>query len=131
MAAFNAPDLALFVVRGAGVPVSLANAFAAPVSVWGRTESADLIGNSVRALTRYWERHVRVFGDAGVINTHLCHLLEPQLVDESGPNLLGTLRGSDRESLKEAIRQTLLDVRSVAGGKGALEKKAVAQEAVS
>src|SRR5207237_718433 len=47
MAAFNAPDFALFVVRNGGVPVSLANAFAAPVSPWASDESPDLVGNSV------------------------------------------------------------------------------------
>jgi CRISPR system Cascade subunit CasC len=131
MAAFNAPDLALFVVRSGGVPVSLANAFAAPVSAWGRSEFADLIGNSARALTRYWERHVKVYGDAGVINTHLCQLLEPQLLDENGPNVLGTLHRSDRGSLREAVRLTLQDVSDAADGRGAVEARAgAAREAV-
>ncbi len=55
-AAQSLPSLALFIARDKGVPVSLVNAFAAPI--YGE----DLIGASIRSLARYQAKMGEMYG---------------------------------------------------------------------
>lgn len=63
MAAQNPPSLGLFVVRDGGMPLSLANAFVAPVS---ENENGGLVEASVARLGRYWDKFTTVYGDDGI-----------------------------------------------------------------
>ncbi|MZP30368.1 type I-E CRISPR-associated protein Cas7/Cse4/CasC [Heliobacterium undosum] len=56
MTAYNPPSFVLFIVRNAGVPVSLANAFVKPV----RTD--DLVSASIDRLVRYHDQMNKVYG---------------------------------------------------------------------
>lgn len=74
-AAHNPPSFVFSVVRERGM-WSLANAFVRPV----RPDSAgDLIQNSIRALDRYWQGLVGMYGDDGIRARHVV-TLEPDVL---------------------------------------------------
>ena len=66
MAAQNPPTLGLFVVREGGMPLSLANAFAAPTQ---ERENGGLVAASVARLSQYWGKLTEVYGDEGILVT--------------------------------------------------------------
>ncbi len=106
MAAQNLPSFGLFVVRNGGAPCSLANAFAAPVRILpGRDE--DLIGRSIEALTTYWGRLRKVYGDDGVVGLSLFH--------DGREDQLGELSSADKGSVKAALEAAMEAVRSSGG----------------
>jgi CRISPR system Cascade subunit CasC len=61
MAAQNPPSFGLFVVRDKGMPLSLANAFVAPVD----GANGDLVGASIEQLDKFWGKLGEVYGDEG------------------------------------------------------------------
>lgn len=98
-AAQNLPSFGLFVRRQGGVPVSLANAFAKPVRP---TKSDDnLLGMSVAALTKHWDKVKMVYGDQGVKTTSCFHL------DQDGR--LNGLSGSDKGNVVAAINAVMAE----------------------
>lgn len=92
-AAQNLPSFGLFVRRQAGVPISLANAFAKPVRPTKKDD--DLVGLSVAALTNCWDRLKKVYGEQGVQAAACFH------IGQEGR--LNGLSGSDKESVEKAI----------------------------
>ena len=66
MAAQNPPTLGLFVVREGGMPLSLANAFAAPTQ---ESENGGLVAASVARLSQYWGKLTEVYGAEGITAT--------------------------------------------------------------
>lgn len=98
-AAQNLPSFGLFVRRQGGVPVSLANAFAKPVRP--TKDDDDLVGMSVAALAKHWDKLKMVYGDQGVKTTACFHL------DQEGR--LNGLSGSDKGSVVDAIKAVLAE----------------------
>jgi len=104
-AAQNLPDFGLFIVRRNGAPLSLANAFAKPVSIFpGRDE--DLIGRSVASLAETHARFKEVYGTLGIVSEALFHTVDP--------NRLNGLAECDHGSVEKAIEITIEAVRRVA-----------------
>lgn len=99
MAAQNLPAFGLLVVRKGGAPCNLANAFAKPVTPGSES---DLIGASVAALTRHWEKMHQVYGTQGAVATALFQ------VDQEGQ--LGTLASADCGSVEAAIARVMAAV---------------------
>lgn len=100
MPAHNRPSLVLFVARESGVPVSLANAFCKPVPT--RDSSPDLVGKSVKALSRYYERMGKVYEAFEGATQALFHDL-----DEEQMASLGSLSTLDSGSQRQAIAAIL------------------------
>lgn len=96
-AAQNLPSFGLFVRRQKGIPISLANAFAKPVHPI--SNDCDLIGLSVDALTKHWDKLSEVYGNQGVTATACFHL------DQDGR--LNGLSGSNKHSVDEAIQTVM------------------------
>jgi CRISPR system Cascade subunit CasC len=65
MAAHNPPSLVMVVIRTAGVPWSLANAFQHPVTA-GTPDQGGLVEQSIRRLDAYWGRLQAVYGTTGI-----------------------------------------------------------------
>lgn len=86
MAALNPPSAVLVVLRERG-PVSLANAFVAPVRP---TDRHDLLTRSVEALADYWGRLTAMYGTEGVLYTGLTLERDAEL---------GSLAGSRKPGL--------------------------------
>jgi CRISPR system Cascade subunit CasC len=101
MAAHNPPEFGMFVVRDGGVPVSLANAFAKPVT---GGENEDLIGNSVEKLANHWKLITGVYGEDGVSTKTLFHL--------GYGGQLGELNDLDAGSLRNAINKVMAAVNT-------------------
>jgi CRISPR system Cascade subunit CasC len=101
MAAHNPPEFGMFVVRDGGVPVSLANAFAKPVT---GGENEDLIGNSVEKLANHWKLITDVYGEDGVSTKTLFHL--------GYGGQLGELNDLDAGSLRNAINKVMAAVNT-------------------
>lgn len=94
MAAQNPPSLGLFVVREKGMPLSLANAFVAPVDGY----SGDLVASSIAKLDRYWDKLTSVYGETGVEAKALFCTEEVELQ---------AFQSSRRETLNAAIETVM------------------------
>jgi CRISPR system Cascade subunit CasC len=92
-AAQNLPSFGLFVRREGGVPISLANAFSKPVHP--NKDDDDLVGLSVDALTKHWDKISKVYGEQGVKATACFHTGQE--------DRLNKLKKSDKGSVEEAI----------------------------
>jgi CRISPR system Cascade subunit CasC len=120
MASPNPPEFALAVVREKGVPLSLANAFAKPVSLDG--DDQDLVGRSVTRLDSYWGRATRKWGAGGLAagaafdlgdadgatRLQALRTLEldtfDELLDRVGRSLVKALDDNDRASLVATLK---------------------------
>lgn len=96
MAAQNLPAFGLLVARQGGAPCNLANAFARPVAP---AQDADLIGASVKALARHWEKLNAVYGPQGTMATAVFQ------VDQEAH--LGALASADCGSVDAAIARVM------------------------
>src|SRR5579871_1437889 len=123
MATFEPPDFGLLVVRNAGVPLSMANAFARPVDPWEGREYPDLVGNSVSRLVMRWERTAKVYGTRGVVTAALFHM------GYEGDRL-GRLAACDVETLEEAVARVMRGVRDQLTDKDQLAVRQPEAEAV-
>jgi CRISPR system Cascade subunit CasC len=65
MAAHNPPSFIMSIVKNKGQPMSLANAFARPVSVYGQTDK-DLVGESISRLSKYFGNVIEMYGKEGI-----------------------------------------------------------------
>jgi len=92
-AAQNLPSFGLFVRRQGSCPVSLANAFAKPVRPTKNDD--DVIGLSIKALTKHWDELQKVYGDLGAQARACFHL--------GYEDCLGILADSDKGTVQEAI----------------------------
>lgn len=112
MAAQNLPLFGMIVVRDGGAPVSLANAFAAPVRVTKQDELAesDLVGKSVERLTTHWQRMTEVYGGEGVRGTPLFCV--------GYKDKLGDLAECDAKSVKKAVELAMNAVRGAKSEEG-------------
>jgi CRISPR system Cascade subunit CasC len=99
MAAQNLPAFGLLVVRQNGAPCNLVNAFARPVTP---TQHIDLIGASVSALARHWEKLNAVYGPQGAMATAVFQ------VDQD--DHLGALAAADCGSVDTAIARLMTAV---------------------
>ena len=82
-AAHNPPSLVFVTVRTGG-PVSLANAFVKPVTPRG---DESLVGKSIEALDGYYGRHMKMYGDGGLVKSAVCQMDEAKLThlkDDAG-----------------------------------------------
>jgi CRISPR system Cascade subunit CasC len=100
-AAQNPPSFGLFVARETGIPVSLANAFARPIS------GADLISESIANLARYHGKMQKVYGLYDGATQAVFH-------DRENDKALGELKPNYEGSLGEAIETILKRVRGEA-----------------
>jgi CRISPR system Cascade subunit CasC len=67
-AAQNPPSLVLAVVRDQGMPWSLANAFANPVTVPARPREGDgIVSRSLLRLDEQWSRLTKAYGTEGIV----------------------------------------------------------------
>src|SRR5262249_23283496 len=97
-AAQNLPSFGLFVARGTGSPISLANAFAQPVQ-------GDLIGKSVELLCRYQASMDRIYG---LYTGATLSLSQDREVNKH----LSELAGIEQPSLDQAIGQIMARIRA-------------------
>ncbi len=98
-AAHQAPEYVCFAVRSSGVPVSLANAFEAPIRP---SENASLTSKSALALASHYKKLDSAYGIGGSYAT----------MDLTGS---GASIGTAVESLNELIAVTVASVRSSIG----------------
>jgi CRISPR system Cascade subunit CasC len=101
MAAHNPPALVLAVARERGL-WSLANAFLQPIRP---ARDGDLVGQSARALDRYWGQLTGMYGQGELGGTWLAMLDGEQKLEHLG---------SARHTNLEAVVQGVLDVASFA-----------------
>ena len=104
-AAQNLPSFGLLVARESGIPVSLANAFAAPVY------SADIISTSVAKLAGYHDKMQKVYGLYDGATQAVFHDRDAETAKS-----LGELKPDYDGSLSGAIGTIM---RRVRGGQGA------------
>ncbi len=98
-AAQNLPSFGLLIARDSGTPISLANAFARPVSA----HAEDLIGASIHALARHHADISRVYGlyEGATQAVFLNHLDDKPL---------GELAVFEQDTLAQAIRTVMTRV---------------------
>lgn len=87
MGAQNRPDLGFFVVREAGMPCSLVNAFCTPVRLKQDKDTKEIHGlldQSVERLANYWEKMTQVYGNEGVIVQPFFSAVAPDLTTPLG-----------------------------------------------
>ncbi|KAF0249554.1 MAG: CRISPR-associated protein [bacterium] len=77
MAAQNPPSFVMVVLRKSGL-WSLANAFLQPVCV-KQDPHSDLVGESTKALTKYWDKLVNTYGEDEIIGKWFISLESDQL----------------------------------------------------
>jgi CRISPR system Cascade subunit CasC len=99
MAAHNPPALVFAVARERGL-WSLANAFLQPIRP---ARDGDLVGQSSRALDRYWGQLTGMYGQSGLGGTWLAMLDSEQKLEHLGPA---------RQTNLEAVVQGVLDAAS-------------------
>lgn len=103
-AAQNLPSFGLLIARDSGTPISLANAFARPISAHADDLPADdLIGASIRALARHHADIGRVYGlyENATQAVFLNHLDDKPL---------GELAAFKKDTLAQAIRRVMARV---------------------
>jgi len=81
MAAHNPPSFVMVVVRKSGQPVSLANAFAQPVSIFSAKDTS-IIGESVSQLITYHTNINAMYGKDGIVLTAACQIDGKKLPDD-------------------------------------------------
>ncbi len=101
-AAQNLPSFGLLVARESGIPVSLANAFAAPVY------NEDIIGTSISRLARYHGTMQKVYGLYDGATQAVFH-------DRDAEKALGELKPDYEGSLSGAIETIMSRIRGVQG----------------
>ncbi len=104
MAAHNRPDTILAVVREAGAPVSLANAFEKPVSP---QRDKSMIEASTEAADTYWGKLVKIYGDKGIKARPVC-----STVDEKLENLGDQKKDSFEDVIQEVLKNLSLSAEA-------------------
>jgi len=104
MAAHNPPDAIFAVVRKAGAPVSLANAFAKPVRPGHDT---DLMEESITRLDSYWGKLTEVYGEEGVAAKAICIVPEVELK---------SLKSCKKDSFKDVVNVVMGVLQSPSNG---------------
>jgi CRISPR system Cascade subunit CasC len=98
MAAQNPPSFGLFIVRDKGMPLSLANAFVAPVD--GARD--DLVGASIAKLDEFWGKLIEVYGEDGKPTGVLkMAWFSTESIEPS------TLSGEDKKTFSGAIKTVM------------------------
>ena len=98
MAAHSPPSAIFAVVREKGAPVSLANAFAAPVRP---TNEKSLVQASIEAMDGYWDKLIKIYGGSGINARPMC------LVDEADLSVLGEQRVSSFDELVKVVMDSI------------------------
>lgn len=73
MAAHNPPSFVMVLIRESGQPMSLANAFSKPVSVF-ESDSRDLVEESICRLDQYMGQLIDLYGNDGIKYIGFCTL---------------------------------------------------------
>jgi len=105
MAAHNPPSLVLAVFRESGQPLSLANAFSKPVSIFG-TEDKELVSESIRRLDSYMGELVKMYGKDGIAFIGACALGD---IKCDGIKSIGGEQFETVEQLVSSLRGALND----------------------
>ncbi|MDD3398186.1 MAG: type I-E CRISPR-associated protein Cas7/Cse4/CasC [Candidatus Methanomethylophilaceae archaeon] len=109
MAAHNPPSMALVVLREKGQPISLTNAFAKPVAVFG-SEDKDLATESISRLVKHYADVGKMYGTDGVGFAGLCMIgdLDKDTLSSAGVKEYGNMDQMVAELL-EAFNASIAD----------------------
>ena len=109
MAAHNLPSMVLAVLRNNGQPISLTNAFAKPVTVFG-SEDKDLATESISRLAKHYADVGKMYGSDGVGFAGFCMIgdLDNDILRSTGAKLYGNMDEMVAELL-EAFNASIAD----------------------
>lgn len=97
-AAHNPPSYVLITIRDGGLPLSLANAFVAPVHP---DHNRDLITASVDAMVKFWNKHCNVYGINGLLKAISFGVTDP--TEEKPDNTEQTNLNGTLEQLQQLL----------------------------
>lgn len=100
MAAQNPPSMVFAVVRDAGTPWSLANAFEKPVTITDR-DNRSLSQKSVEALDEYWGKLAAIYSEKGIKTRPVC------LLEENGLKNLQDHKVENLEALIAKVKEAI------------------------